>query len=183
MDLLRSSILGHEFVNYRKSSFKNDRIRFSNKIRNMGLGYIPIIIDSIDNDISTHLANTMIYNNESYCQLDSQKDFLNTYNINFSKYGRPLVYHMDNKLTDILQDIKTLLKNNQRFTHCQFIIGLEDGTFPAIESDIGTVYKLHRNQADKILYLLVTKEKTSYDYIMSIIHYIKNNIIKMFTNT
>lgn len=177
MDLLRSSILGQEFVNYRKTSLINERIRFSNKIRNLGLGYIPVIIDSVDPDISKYLSETMIYNNPYYYIPTSQQLFINNYNINFNKFGRPLVYHMDNTIENILMDLLELTHINPKYKNCLFTLGLEDGTFPDLQSDIGTIYKLHRNKKDRILYLLLTKEQTVLNYILSILNYLKNSIL------
>lgn len=176
MNLLRSSIIGQEFINYRKASDTNERKRFSYKIRSIGLGFIPIIIDSIDKDISTKLANTLIYNRPEFCELTSQRDFYKLYTLYYTQYGRPMVYHMDDNITCILSDIQTLFKSIPEYKNYNFNIGLEDGTFPSIQSDIGTIYKLHRNEHDKILYLLLTKEQTMYEYIMSIIKYIKNSL-------
>ena len=55
-------------------------------------------------------------------------------------------------------------------------IGLEDGTIPDMNIDLGTLYKKNRNKDDKILYVLLTQEKTMYGYIMSIIRYLGENI-------
>lgn len=178
MNLLKSSILGQEFINYRKASIKSERIRFSNKIRNIGLGYVPIIIDSIDRDISIFLGESMISGSTNYNILRSQPEFLKLYNPIYNKYGRPLVYHLDNKIEDIKDEIMELFKNDNTYKNYTFTLGLEDGSFPNINEKLDNVYKNHRNKEDKILYLLVTKEKTIYDYIMSIIKYLSENLIK-----
>jgi hypothetical protein len=53
-------------------------------------------------------------------------------------------------------------------------IGLEDGTIPELGTDLGTLYKTHRNSEDKILYLMISKEISMYGYVMSILMYLMN---------
>jgi hypothetical protein len=60
MEMLRSSILGKEFVNYRKSTVKDTRVQFSHKVRSQGMGNIPIVVDSVDKELTEALAEKVI---------------------------------------------------------------------------------------------------------------------------
>jgi hypothetical protein len=159
MDFLRSSILGKEFVNFRKNSFAQDRVKFSNTIRKQGMGNIPVVIDSVDSELSKALSQA---DNSMF----SSKIKNNTL------YGREFVFHMDLPLSFIVFHIKEILSEKH------INIGLEDGTFPDVNTDLGTLYKNHRNENDKILYLLATREKNMYDYIISILQYLKKLLFK-----
>lgn len=165
MDLLRSSILGQEFINYRKTSYRSDRRRFSTSIRNLGVGQIPIVIDSIDLDISKKLAQSSV-----------ETTFYKKFSYMYNPYGRSFIYHMDNNISNIVFDLKKILEETD------IRIGLEDGTFPSFDTDLGTLYKKYRNPDDKILYLLVTKETSIFGYIMSIVNYIKDNVLRFIQN-
>lgn len=159
MEMLRSSIIGREFVNYRKSTMKTDRIRFSNKVRSQGLGNVPIVIDSVDSSLG---------------QMLSSKEGRER------NYGIELVMHMDKTISDVLKEVKIIVLQKdmeEMFVDSTLIIGLEDGSIPELTTDLGTIYKKHRNNDDKILYLLLTKEKSTYGYIMSIIRYLTRNVI------
>lgn len=159
--MLKSSILGREFVNYRKNTDKDTRSRFSNNVRSKGIGYIPIVVDSVDPELSLGLAT---------------KDEMFT---RYIKYGFELMIHMDMTVADLLKEIKIeLVKKDYEYGYLS--IGLEDGTIPDMSTELGILYKQHRNKDDKILYVLLTQEKTVYGYIMSIIRYLANNIKTFF---
>lgn len=149
--MLKSSILGKEFINYRKNTDKNQRSSFSGNVRAKGLGNVPIVVDSVEKEISDLLAT---------------KD--NRRNI---KYGLEVVMNMENKMAELLKIVKIeLLKKDYEVNN--LVLGLEDGSLIDLDTDIGTIYKEHRNKEDKILYVLVTNEKTMYGYILSIIRYL-----------
>lgn len=159
--MLKSSILGKEFVNYRKITTEDERIGFSNNIRKKGLGNIPIVIDSVDKELTLLLA---------------KHDPIFTRNIRF---GFEIFIHMDNKVKDLINIIKEemekkmdIVKTNISIQNLHISLGLEDGTILNINDDLGTIYKKYRNPDDKILYILVTKETSIYGYIMSIIQYL-----------
>lgn len=155
--MLRSSIMGREFINYRKNTDKNQRNNFSGKVRSRGMGYVPIVVDSVDPELSNALAS---------------KDANYSRNI---KYGFEVIMHMDKKVIDLLKEVKIeLLKKDCK--NIDLVLGLESGDLIDLDMDIGTVYKEYRNKDDKILYVLATKEQTMYGYIMSIIKYLANNI-------
>ena len=160
--MLRSSIMGREFVNYRKNTDRNQRNNFSGKVRSKGMGYVPIVVDSVDSELSRALAS---------------KDPNYSRNI---KYGFEIIMHMDKKMSDLLKEVKIeLLKKDYEAQN--LILGLEDGDLVDLSMDVGTVYKKHRNKDDKILYVLVTKEQTMYGYILSIIKYLASNISSFIT--
>jgi hypothetical protein len=166
MELLRSSIIGREFVNYRKTTMKEQRIKFSHKVRAMGLGNVPIVIDSVDKQLT-----------EMLCDKHSRSSS------RYNTYGREIVMHMDNTIADVLKEIKIIMLQKDQeelVTLNKLTIGLEDGTIPKLGTDLGTLYKKHRNNDDKILYLMISKETSMYGYIMSILGYLKSNFMSMF---
>lgn len=153
--MLKSSILGKEFINYRKNTDKDQRNNFSGNVRSRGLGNVPIVIDSVEKELSDLLAT---------------KDENFPRNI---KYGLEVIINMENKMSELLKIVKIeLLKKDYEVNN--LVLGLEDGTLIDLDIDIGTIYKQHRNRDDKILYVLVTNEKTMYGYILSIIKYLAN---------
>jgi hypothetical protein len=159
--MLKSSILGQEFVNYRKTTDKQQRTQFSSGVRSKGIGYIPIIVDSVDTEISKALAKT----DENYPR--------------YIKYGFEVMIHMDLKVLDLIKEIKIELLRKD-YNYDNLAIGLEDGTIPDMNMELGTLYKNNRNKDDKILYVLLTQEKTIYGYIMSIVKYLTENIKTFF---
>lgn len=165
MDMLRSSIIGKEFVNYRKTTLKHKRLQFSERVRREGIGNVPIVVDSVDPNIT-----------EILCVKENR----------MTTYGKELVLHMDRKVSDVLREVKIMLIAADREDIAGVKLGLEDGTVLENDTDLGTIYKKHKNAEDKILYLLITREDTMYDYILSIIKYLWNNITTLtrtFTNT
>lgn len=159
MEMLRSSLIGMEFINYRKTTVKDTRLNFSTKVRGQGVGNVPIVIDSVENDITEILSD----------KISSSR---------YRRYGRELTFHMDGTLDDVLRHIKIIMLQ-RGYNHIdQLKIGLEDGSFPELSENIGDIYKKHRNIDDKILYLLLSKEKSVYGYIMSIWRYIKRMLLK-----
>ena len=159
--MLKSSILGQEFVNYRKTTDKQQRTKFSSGVRSKGIGYIPIIVDSVDTEISKALAKT----DKNYPR--------------YIKYGCEIMIHMDLKVSDLMKEIKIELLRKD-YNYDNLAIGLEDGTIPDMNMELGIVYKNNRNKDDKILYVLLTQEKTIYGYIMSIVKYLTENIKTFF---
>lgn len=161
--MLKSSILGKEFINYRKNNDTMTRNRFSNGVRSKGIGYVPIVVDSVDSELSKALA--------------TRDDTFTRY----IKYGFEVMMHMDLTVADLIKEIKIeLVKKDYEYRYLS--IGLEDGTIPDMNIDLGTLYKKHRNKDDKILYVLLTQEKTVYGYILSILRYLGENIKSYFWN-
>jgi hypothetical protein len=76
-------------------------------------------------------------------------------------------------INDVIKEIKIeLVKANKEhlFMENDIKLGLENGTIITDENEtVYNLYKKFRNVNDNILYLLVTQEKTMYNYIMSII--------------
>jgi hypothetical protein len=168
--MLKSSILGKEFVNYRKITNENERVNFSNKIRKKGVGNIPIVIDSVDKELTLLLA---------------KHDPIFSRNI---RYGFEIVLHMDQTVEDLINLIKEemnkkkdIVKTNISIDFLNISLGLEDGSIIDTKEDLGTIYKKYRNSDDKILYILITKETSIYGYIMSIIKYLLDEISNKIT--
>lgn len=147
MELLKSSIMGREFINYRKNTYTYDRLRFSKSVRAKGLGIVPIVIDSIDKNISN-----MISENKRY-----------------KRHGRECEYHYETTIGDILLDIKELIPYENNIH-----IRLEDGTILDNKIKLEELYIPYRKEDDKILYLIVSKELTLYEYFLSIFNYLYN---------
>lgn len=155
MDMLRSSILGREFINYRRVTDQGERVRFSQSVRSPGVGNVPVVIDSVDNEIGAALSRKV--------------------SDRYRTYGKEIVCHVDWTLSDLMKEVKIALLQND----CEYIfkehklhLGLEDGTIPDAETTVGALYKKYRNAGDKILYVLVTKEQTMYGYVVSIVRYL-----------
>ena len=158
-DLLRSSIIGKDFVNYRKQTDSQDRCLFGTNIRSKGLGQIPIVVDSVDKELSLLLAQRQSHN---------------------IKYGLELILHMDLLVKDVVQVIYNELKKKDPTFNSNINIGLEDGSIPEFDITIGLIYKIHKNTDDNILYLLVTRETSIYQYLLSIINYLYSQMISKY---
>lgn len=162
--MLKNSILGQEFINYRKHTDQNIRTRFSNRVRKLGMGYIPIVVDSVDPELTLHLSTK--------------------YENRYTKYGFEIFLHMDLTIADLLKELNIeFIKRNHPFEN--FSIGLEDGTITAPNEILGDLYKKHRNPDDKILYFLLTPKTSIYNYILSILRHLSSsthNSIKSITN-
>lgn len=160
--MLRNSILSQEFINYRKHTDKDIRTQFSGKVRKWGIGYIPIVVDSVDPEISLYLSRK--------------------YENRYIKYGLELILHMDSNITDLLKEIKIeFIRRNHPFQN--LTVGLEDGTITTPNDILGDLYKKHRNQDDKILYLLLTPETSIYNYFLSILRYLTFSTIDITRNS
>lgn len=156
MELLRSSIIGKEFINYRKTTMKEHRLNFSHKVRVKGIGNIPIVLDSVDKQLS-----------DALCEVDGR----------YKTYGKEIVLHMDQTINDVLKEVKIILlkKDLESIVKNEnIVLGLENGSIPELNVTLGELYKQYRNMDDKILYLLVSKETSVFGFIMSIIQYLKN---------
>ena len=164
--LLKSSILGKEFINYKKNTTELDRVRFRKRTRN---GQIPIVIDSIDKDIGEILS----------CK---ETGICNGVFTRYRTYGIELIFEKDKQIKDVLKEIKILfLKKNREDLVNSINVGSEGGDIIDSEMKISDAYDKYMNKDDKILYLLLTKEKTMYEYIMSIIRYMKTELFKIFS--
>jgi hypothetical protein len=158
MSFLASSLFGRDFVNYRKNSAHYERTQFSSKVRMQGVGLIPIVIDSVDEEISLLLGGnnaTTISRNRNY--------------------GKEYVIHMDTVIKDFIQTVESdICKLSPQFWEGKKLkLGLEDGTIITdLSMTLGVAYKKFKNTKDNILYILITQETTIYGYIMSILRYL-----------
>jgi hypothetical protein len=161
MELLRSSIFGKEFINYKKNTTDTERRRFYKKTTIDKM--IPVVIDSVDQEIVEVLR---------------RKKFINGNRV--ITYGLELEMKEDAIIEDIIKEIKIeLVKGNKEyiFVENEINLGLEDGNIIEDKKEkVVNIYNKSKNEKDKILYLLITQEKTMYNYIMSIIR----SIWKMF---
>jgi uncharacterized protein YwbE len=147
------SIYGKEYVNYRKTVDGSDRLRFSHKVRNEGVGNVPIVVDSVDTELSEGLGERGLG-----CR-------------RYKRYGRELVLHMDDTVGDLIKEVKVILiRNDQDPNNIKLV--LEDGTFLKEDLDIGSLYKRFRNNDDGILYVMTTREETILGYLKSILVYL-----------
>lgn len=160
---LSSSIIGREFINYRKNTDHRKREQYSYNIRKEGLGNIPIVIDSVDHNLSLMLSG---------CDTKNLTRRQWSYGGEFSFYNDTTINDILNELTIILSTRGYNLSKGEYFK-----LGLEDGTLVNSTDIIGELYKKHRNNRDKILYLLLTKETTVYGYLLSIFKYLFQNLI------
>ena len=156
MSFLQSSIFGQEFVNYRKNNAHYERTKFSNNVRKTGIGLVPIVIDSVDTELSTLLGKT----DHKYP--------------NYRNYGKEYIMHMDTFVLDFSNSIFIDIENtNSNFLKGKKLsLALEDGTIIDPKLTLGYLYKKYKNEKDNILYILLTQETTMYGYIMSILRYL-----------
>jgi hypothetical protein len=162
---LMSSIMGSDFINYRKYTGFSERSSFVRSakstlftnvsgVNSVGL---PIIIDSIDSSISKLLSGTKI-----------RYDYGKQYIIN---EDTTITMFLDQIIEDLKTNIKILNGDTTLTTQFKYKLGLEDGTLILPSLTLCYIYRKHR-YSDDILYMLLTKELTVYGYIMSLFNYI-----------
>jgi len=157
MSFLASSLFGKDFVNYRKNSAHYERTQFSSKVRMQGVGLVPVVIDSVDEDLSLLLG-------ENHSTTMRNRN-----------YGKEYVIHMDTVISDFIQKVEgDICKLSPKFLDGKKLrLGLENGTIITdISMTIGVTYKKFKNTKDNILYILITQETTLYGYIISILRYL-----------
>jgi len=163
MDLLRSSILGKEFIMYRKNTTDTDRFRFYKKATNSNK--IPVVVDSVD---------------EEFIEIFRKKYYIGDSRI--VTYGLLLELSNNATINDVLKEIKIeLVKANKEYIFIEndIKLGLENGNIISNNNlNILELYNEYKNRSDKILYILITKETTMYNYIISIIRSIYGMIYK-----
>lgn len=147
----KSSILGQEFINYRKYRPYMERSVFSRNTRLKGQGLIPVVVDSIDTETSLYLG---CYDGVS----------------RYKKYGREYVIKMDLTVGEFTEKITQDL--GKKIKEKKIRVCLEDSTVLKSTEKMGDIYKKYKNGRDNILYILVTTEQTIYGYIISILRYL-----------
>jgi len=143
--------MGHDFIRYKKNNTPQERKQFSNTVRTKGIGEIPLVIDSVDKQLSELLAGP-----------DSKR---------FNRNGREFHFHQDLNINEIILEIKSRIKLSD-IDHKVLKLGLENGKILEGTELLGDLYKKFKNQDDNILYLLLTQETTMYGYILSLLRYI-----------
>jgi len=166
MELLRSSIYGQEYINYRKYTEKNDRINFSKKIRSKGNDLIPIVIGTVDQEL---------------------------YFLFPDNRGTELTLHKDNTIYDILNEIKIIIIQKYIETRessyeeaisflskYNFVLCPEDASIIFDNNMIlSLLYKKYKNSDDNIFYILLSKENSLYNFILSIIKFLFNKTAEL----
>lgn len=158
MSFLASSLFGRDFVNYRKNSAHYERTQFSSRVRTQGIGMVPIVIDSVDEEMSLMLGE-----NDTVTPKRNRR------------YGKEYILHMDTKIIDFISQIEIdITKLSPNFLDGKKLkLGLEDGTIITDTSlTLGYIYKKYKNTKDNILYILITQETTMYGYVISILRYL-----------
>lgn len=148
---LYASIYGKEFINYRKQNSTTHRRQFFKTTKRKGQFLIPIVVDSVDEELSLKLSGDI-----------DKKENLSRRNL---KYGKEFSISKESTTQDLLN----LLDIHGNYT---LKLALEDGTFLNKTDNLGQIYKQYHNKEDNILYILVTKETTLYHYLLSIIKYL-----------
>ncbi len=152
--MMKSIILNNEFINYKINTDIDERIIFSKKVRSKGIGHIPIIIDSIDPNISQIL-------------IQRDKRFL--------KYGIEVVINIESTIIELLQQVKIeiIKRDTNLLVNINSLrLGLENGELLNNNDNLNTIYKNYKDNDDNILYLLLTQEESLYGYLSSIFNYI-----------
>ena len=148
--LLQSSLFGKEFIRYRNNNPNNIRKKYSDNVINQNNEEIPVVIDSINEEISKLLAG-----------LTAKR---------FNRNGIEYHFHKDLIIEDVLREVKLRLK--EYTTTKTLKLGLENGLILKDQDIIGDLYKKYKDQKDNILYLLITEETTVYGYIISLLRYV-----------
>lgn len=151
MSFLASSIFGHEFVNYRKNVTASNRLVFSHNVRHNLPGMIPVVIDSVDQNLSLALSN---------CDASMPEKMW--------KHGKEYTMSINTTVDEVLKEINANIKVIGK----KLVLGLEDGSLLQENESLGKIYKKNKNNKDLILYLLLTQETTIYGYILSILRYL-----------
>lgn len=159
--MFQSSIMGNEFINFRKQTPRSERAQFSYRVRSQGMGKIPVVVDSVDSTLALLLSEMEPGRTSERCR----------------QYGKQMVFHMDDTINDVITETKiVLVKKNSEHLLTKIRIGLENGELLDLSRNLGELYKKYKNTEDKILYLLVTQQETMYEYIISILKYIALSI-------
>jgi hypothetical protein len=148
--LLQSSLFGKEFIRYRNNNPNNVRKKYSDNVINQNIEEIPIVIDSINEEISKLLAGPAAKR--------------------FNRNGMEYHFHKDLIIEDVLREVKLRLKEYKTIKVLK--LGLENGLILKDKDIIGDLYKKYKDQKDNILYLLITEETTVYGYILSLLRYV-----------
>ena len=153
----------NESLYYKKYKNENQRSLFSSKIRLEGIGHIPIVIDSIEKELSLAVSSKI--------------------NDNYRKFGLEISLHMDTPLSELSNIIKTkMIENN---TNIPFDLYLEKNLTPLSENshlDIGSFYKQYRDPNDKILYILIKHKITIYQNLLNNIKNLSTYFFKYIYN-
>lgn len=149
--LLQSSLMNHDFIRYKKDNSEQERNKFSSSVRTNGIGEIPVVIDSIDSQLSELLAGQ-----------DSKR---------FKRHGKEFHFHQDLNIDEVILEIRSRIKLNN-ISYKVLKLGLENGKILEGKELLGNLYKKFKNQNDSILYLLLTQETTMYGYLLTLLRFV-----------
>ena len=148
------------------------RTKFSKKIRQKGNGYIPIVIDSYDIDISKSL-NMCLKKTDIYTRHDpvyppnrDQNHYIYGIEIPFyieSTIGDLKNYIYENEfIHDYIQNVKSY--NLVLYTEFETeSASLDTNKHVLLKNDdsVGTLYKQYKDKEDNILYIYLLKSKSN----------------------
>lgn len=163
---LQSSILGGDFINYRKKTSSFHRKNFSNNVRKTGQGMIPVVVDSVDHVLSLVLGRNDITSGSTGAR--------------FQKQGCEYTFYDDTLVNNILNRVASdIVFIEPNYSNKTFRLGFENGEFLDPNVPIGRYYKEHRFD-DGILYLLITQETNIKNYLLSLVYYLVNYVKEKF---
>lgn len=149
--LLQSSLMGQNFVRYKRDNSEQERKQFSSIVTTKGISEIPVVIDSVDSIISQLLAGS-----------NSKR---------FKRHGKEFHFHQDLNIDEIILEVRSRIKLNN-ISYKILKLGLENGKILEGKELLGDLYRKFKNQDDNILYLLLTQENTMYGYLLTLARFI-----------
>lgn len=163
MQFLRDSIMGKEFVKYRQTRDKLDRLKFSTEVfsKSRDMQFIPVVVDTVDKELSP----IFLYTDDGY---------MGRYKTTHS--GLELVLPATSQINDVLTQVKMKIVGAKRedLLLKKINLCLENGDILDPVRMLSEVYKDHKYKEDRILYIIASTEHTVYGYIMSILNYLYN---------
>lgn len=161
MQFLRDSIMGKEFVKYRQTRDKFDRLKFSSEVFNKSRDtqFIPVVVDTVDKELSPIFQHT-------------DDGYMGRYKTTHS--GLELVLPSTAQINDVLTQVKMKIVQAKRddLLLQKINLCLENGDILDPVRMLSEVYKEHKYKEDRILYIIASTENTVYGYIMSILNYL-----------
>jgi len=164
---------------YKKYTHITSRTRYSKQIRQKGNGYIPIVIDSYDIDISKSL--NMCLKNEDSCRRQNledctSNDIANSVRHNLSVhnyiYGVEIPFYIDSTIEDLKkyiyvnEYIHDYIHNIKKYDLVLYESKLDNESIHQniiLKNNdiIGNLYKQYKDKDDNILYIYLLKSKSN----------------------
>jgi hypothetical protein len=102
-------------------------------------------------------------------------EYTSTRNGRQCDHGLEIAMHVNHNIEDLLNEMQGIL-GERGYTAGGLMLGLEDGTLPVETTSLGFLYEEYKNEHDQILYFLISKKQTMFEYIKSIILYLFGKI-------